>query len=74
MSVSVLEADFACKHKIGNNNVFAECGLSSFCPSISTVSVTRCILAPVLARTTEVTPIDWSVSQLSRVLPSLVYC
>ena len=73
MSVSVLEADFQCKHNIGNNNVFTEWGLSLFCPSASTVSVTRCIVTPLLARTTEVTPIDWSVSQLSRVLPWLIY-
>ena len=73
MSVSVLEADFQCKHKIGNN-VFVECRLSLFCPSASTVSVTSCIVAPLLIRTTEMTLIDWSVSQLSRVIPFLVYC
>ena len=54
MSVSVLEADFQCKHKIRNNK----------CPSASTVSVTRCIVAPLLASTTEMTPIYRSVSQL----------
>ena len=74
MSVSELETDFQCKHKIGNNNIFAEGRLSLFRPSASTVSVTRCIVAPLLARTTEVTPIDWSVSQISRVLLTLVYC
>ena len=64
MSVSVLEADFQYKLKIENNNVFAESRLNLFCPSASTVSVTHFIMAPVLARTTEMTPIDWSVSPL----------
>ena len=73
MSVSVLEADFQCKQKI-ETNVFAEGTLRLFCLPASTVYVTCCIMAPLLACTTEMTPIDWSVSQLSRVLPTLVYC
>ena len=64
MSVSVLEADFQCKHKIGNNNVFAKLRPSLFSLSAFKTSVSLCIMAPHLAHMIEMTPMDWSVSQL----------
>ena len=46
MSVSMLEADFQCKHKIKNNNVFAEWGLSLFCLSATNFTVSSSLMAP----------------------------
>ena len=63
MSVSMLEADFQCKETIENNNVFAERRLNLFCLSASIASKSGCLIDPLLARTTEMTPINWSVSQ-----------
>ena len=63
MSVSVLEADVQCKHKI---KVIMSLRNEDLACSVfpSPMSVSHCIMAPLLACMTEMTPIDWSVSQL----------
>ena len=47
-----------------NNNFFTEQRLSLFCLSASNVSGSDCIITHLLTRMTEMSPINWSVSQL----------